>query len=233
MVDVGAPEIAPSVDTQATESVVEDVLGAHALVLPSAATDAQHELTLVINVDVGVVGGHVGQEVGRRARVERLVHPAVEEILGVVHAGKRDATLEEVRAAQRKDDGVRGAHAAAGEQRALGAAGKLVHQRGELIGHVAVVRLDELGALALVAVGRRPGLLIHVAHAEELKHAGAHVVVDRVDKAEVLPVRAGGILRGEDDNGIAALSVDDQVHVSIEVLAVSTHELALHGILPS
>ncbi len=229
MVDVGAPEVAPRADAQATEGVVEDMLGAHALVLPCAAAHAQHELTLVVDIDVGMVFGHVGQEVNRRARIERLVHPAVEEVLGVVHAGKRDAALEEVRSAQREDDGVRGSHAAAGEQRSLGAAGELVHERGELVGHIAIVGLDELGALALVAVGGRPGLLIHVAHAEELEHAGAHVVVDRVDKAEVLPVRAGRVLRREDDNGVPALAVDDEVHVSVEVLAVTAHELALHS----
>ena len=223
MVDVGAPEVAPRADAQAAERVVENVLGAHALVFPRAAAHAQDKLALVVEVDVGVVGRHVGQEVDRRAGVERLVHPAVEEVLCVVHAGKRDAALEEVRAAQRKDDRVRGAHAAAGEQRALGAAGELVHERAELIGHVAVVRLDEVGALGLVAVGGRPGVPVDVAHAEKLERAGADVILDGLDEAEVLPIRARRVLGGENNDGIATLSVNDEVHVPVEVLAVAAH----------
>ena len=229
MVDVGAPEVAPGADAQAAERVIEDVLGAHAVVLPRPAADAQHELALVVDVDVGVVGGHVGQEVDGRARVERLVHPAVEEELRVVDAGKRDAALEEVRAAQRKDNRVRSSHAAAGEQRSVGATGELVHERAKLVGNVAIVGLDEVGALGLVAVGGGPGVLVHVAHAEELEHPGADVVVEGVDHPEVFPVGAGRVLRREHDHGVPALTVDDQVHVPVEVLAVAAHELALHS----
>ena len=210
------------------EGVVEDVLGAYALVLPGALAHADDELALVVEVDVGVVGGHVGEKVDGGVVIERGVHPVAEEVRGVIHARERDAPLEEVGTAQRVDHRVRGAHAASRGERAQVGVVDLVDEGDDLLAGVAVVRLLDVGAPDFVAPLLRPAVLVDGVDADELDAFLLDEVGEVLDHAEVLVVGAGGVLGGEDDDGVTCAAVDDDVHVTAEVFAPVGGEIAIH-----
>ena len=227
MVDVGAPEVAPVLDAQAVELVVDVVQVVDAL-FPGALAHAHHQLALVVEVHVGVIGGHVGEERGDVVVVEVLVHPVAEEEAGAIDAGKRDAALEEVRATEGGDGGVRGAHAAANSERTEVGVVPGVDARDELVGHELEVLLLAPGAGALVAALVAPALLVEVVDGEHLDASLLDEGGQDVDHAEVLEVVALGVLGLEGDDGVAALTVDDHGHVLVQHVAVLVIVLALH-----
>ena len=232
MVYVVAPVVAPGVDAQRAERVVHDVLGAQALLLPRALTAAQNDLTPVVEVDVGVVVRGVGQEVDGRVEVEGGVHPVAKEELRVIAAGERDDALEEVRAAQEGDKGVRGAQRAAHGERAQVGAVALVDEGDDLLAHVVVERLDHLDAQDVVTAAVRPALGVHGVEDKELDLTALDVVLHRVDHAELLVAVAHGVLDGKCDDGPSGLAVDADAHVFAEVLAVRGYRFPIHLTAP-
>ena len=229
MVHVVAPEVKPGVDALLGEVALEQRGGAHALVLPGALAHAEDDVALGQQLHVGVVGRQVLHEVHRGVVVEGLVHPAAEEVLGVVAARKRDAALEQVGATQRDDGGVGGAHGAAGGERQELGLVLLLDERHELVHHVGVVGLLHGGAGLLVALTVGPALLVHGIDAEQLDLATFHEVGQLVHHAEVLVLVGQAILRGEHDHGVALGAVDKDVHVAAEGVAVLLEFGTLQG----
>ena len=113
MVDVIAPEIAPCVDALLAEYALQIAEGANAVLFPCTLADAEDDLLLVVEIDIGVVRRHIGKEALRRIVVERLIHPSLEEDVAVIDAGKRKASGEQVRSSKESEHSVIGAKAAA------------------------------------------------------------------------------------------------------------------------
>ena len=227
MGDVAAPVVAPSLDTQANQVGVDLARGADALGLARLLAGAEEQLALVVERDVGVVGRHVGQEGAGRVVVERRIHPVAEVAAGVIDAREAHAALEEVRATEREDRGVRGAKVEAQGQRAGVGAAHLVHKRHELVADGLVVGLLARGALRSVA-GAAPGLVVHVVDAEELDDAGVEVVGELVHEPDLLEVLGRLALRGKRHDGLARGAVDVDDEVLAEVLAVTNNHLLIH-----
>ena len=232
MVHVGSPVVAPGVHAQRTEGVVHDVLGAQALFLPSALAAAQDDLAPVVEVDVGVVVRGVGQEVNGGVEVQGGVHPVTKEELRVVSAGERDDALEEVRAAQEGDKGVRCAKRAAHCERAQARAVALVNEGDDLLAYVVVERLNHLDAQHVVTAAVGPTLGVDGVEDKELDLAALDVVLHGVDHAELLVGVAHRILDGKSDDGPSGLTIDAEAHVLAKILAVRGYRFPIHLTAP-
>ena len=232
VVNVVAPVVAPGVHAQRAEGVVHDVLGAQAFLLPGALAAAQNDLAPVVKVDVGVVVRSIGQEVNGGVEVQGGVHPVAKEELRVVAAGERDDALEEVRAAQEGDKGVRGAKRAAHRKRTQVRAIALVHEGNDLLAHVVVERLDYLDAQNVVATAVGPALSIDGVEDKELDLAALDVVLHGVDHAELLVAVAHRVLDRKCDDGPSGLTIDADAHVLAEVLAMCGYRFPIHLTAP-
>lgn len=84
VVDIGAPEVEPSVDSGCCELIAQNPERADAFVLPSTCAGAEEEFAFVVEFHPGVVVAHSADEMNGGIGVERAVHIVAEEVLRVV-----------------------------------------------------------------------------------------------------------------------------------------------------
>ena len=229
MVHIVAPQVHPGVDALGGQHLPHGAGGVQAFALPAALAHAQNDLALVVQLNVGVVGGHVGQKIQRGIVVHQIVAPAIPEELGAVTARLAQQTGEQVGAAEKHNGRVGGPQAEPGDQRQVMGGVHAVDQRHHLVHNVVVVLLLHPGAVGRVAIGVGPAFGVHRVHAEELNAAALDGIAEGIGHIKALPVVAHTVLAGEGQHRHAVVAVDQQVHPPLQALAVLGNEFAFHG----
>ena len=106
VVDVVTPEIDPSVDAFFGKGIPQELRCANAFLFPSALSDTNDHLFLIIDVDIGVILGHIRKEMNGGIFVDEAVMPAVPEEIGIITTRKGNDTVEKIGTTVEEDDGM-------------------------------------------------------------------------------------------------------------------------------
>ena len=201
----------------AVEHVAHERRRAASLLLPTALSDTEHDAPLIVEVDIGVIAGHVREKVKRRIVVKCVVHPAVGEEFCVVDARESEHAVKEIGTAEECDGCMQTAEAASGGNGQTFARILCAYEGDDLVDDVAVVLFLPLCAPRFVAPDIGPCLRVDRIHAKELDASAAQILRQQLDHAEVLEVVAHCVLCREDEHGNTARhSVDAYIHHAVQ-----------------
>ena len=80
VIHVRAPDIHPAVDSLLLEHILEPAGAVQQLILPRALSHTEDKAVVVVHADVGMVRGHIGDEIHRRVVVHQVVHIPTKEV---------------------------------------------------------------------------------------------------------------------------------------------------------
>ena len=220
MVYIRAPDVHPAVDSLLLEHVLKPAGAVQQLILPRALSHTEDKAVVVVHINIGMVRGHIGDEIHRRVVVHQVVHIPAKEIPCVVKAAHADATVKGIRPPQRHNAGMGGPHAASGGHQLEAAAIDLVDAGNQLIDNIAEIPFLHLGPVAGVSVGIGPALQVHTVHAEKLELPLLNPGGGDVGHLKAFKVKEPSVLAGEHDTGLAALAVDLEFHIPLKAVAV-------------
>ena len=124
-----------------------------------------------------------------------------------------------------------GAHAAPGGERFVALMAVAVDERQDLLHDVAVVLLVAAGAVGRMCAPVGPRLAVHAVHGEELDFARCHEWGAGAHHAEVLILIERPALGREDQDRLARLAVDFDLHILSQVGAPPLVIFGMHVIL--
>ncbi len=214
------------------EDLIEVSLGGETF-LPRTLTDAEDDLFPVIQFNVWMVGGEVGHIGFGTVIVQDVVHPAMEEISGVIYAGHGQHSGKKVRAAQERICRVVCAHAAAGaERKQTGRA--LASDEGNSFFHD-VLEIAFLSRCAPygIRISGGPAFSIHRVYAEQLYDPVLQFILKNVAHAEVCEIVTHGILTGKDQERYACMPVDGDMHFFFQSGTEPADFFKIHVDLPN
>ena len=190
---------------------------------PCTLTDDNQALLVPVHVHVEVILGHVGKIEDRAVVVNQVVTVVAEELFVVVEAGDGEAAVEQVGTPVVQICSVHSAHGSTeGHDALVIAVGKtcdMLDGGNQLGGDVAHPLLVVLDAPAVVSALSGPCFVVDGVAGEYHHLAGLDPGSPGLVHMEALEVPEAACLAGDEQNGLAAVAIDLEFHLAVQVSA--------------